>query len=171
MTTKTRRPAVFLDRDGVINHDDNYIGSKDRIRWMDGAAGAIRLFNEAGFLVFVVTNQSGVARGMFLEDDVKALHEWMGAELARQGARIDAFAYCPHLPEADIAAYRKDCDCRKPKPGMILQLMKDWNVAKELSLLIGDKPRDIEAAKAAGIPGHLFTGGNLEAFAVRLLNF
>ena len=160
----TRKPAAFLDRDGVINLDDAYVGTRDRLRWMPGVADAIKKLNDSGYYVFVFTNQSGVARGFFTEDDVRTLHNWMCDELARDGARIDDFRYCPHHPDGTVTGYDHECEWRKPQPGMILDLMKCWAVDKDHSFVIGDKQRDLDAGTAAGIKGYLYKGDNLSIF-------
>lgn len=159
-----RRPAAFLDRDGVLIEDTGYPHRPEEARWIPGAIEAVRALNDAGRFVFVVTNQAGVARGLYPEAQVEVMHRWMAAELARHGAHVDAFEYCPFHPEAPLPAYRQDSPRRKPRPGMIGDLCAAWPVDRARSVLVGDKDTDIQAAAAAGLPGHLFPGGNLLDF-------
>jgi D,D-heptose 1,7-bisphosphate phosphatase len=159
-----RRPAVFLDRDGVLNRDKGYVGSIDRFEWMPGAREAVKRLNDAGAYVFIVTNQAGVARGFYDEMAVITLHEQVQTELGVVGAHIDDIRYCPYHPDGTVAAYARSSDWRKPAPGMLLDLMKHWPVAVSHSCLVGDQPSDIAAATSAGVKGHLFDGGRLDAF-------
>ena len=169
MSNAQQKPAAFLDRDGVINHDDGYMGTSERIRWMPNAAKAVRRLNEAGYFVFLFTNQSGVARGFFTEDELNLLHQWMRAKLLALGARIDDIRYCPHHPEGSVAGYCEDHHWRKPSPGMILDLMQHWPVRLEGSFVVGDRPSDIEAGQAVGLPAFLFEGGDLDAFVAQAM--
>ena len=153
----------------MINYDDGYIGTQDRFRWMPGVADAIRRLNHAGYFVFVVSNQSGVARGLFSEQSVHDLDSWMRQCLAAQGARIDDARYCPFHPDGSVAAYRKESDWRKPAPGMILDLMRHWPVDRVSSFFVGDKDIDMQAAREAGIAGRHYTGGNLLQFIEKCL--
>ena len=153
--------AVFFDRDGTLNVDGHYIYRIEDFKWMPDAAEAIRYCHDKGYLVIVVTNQSGVARGYYTEDDVHALHEYMNDELQRLGTSIDAFYYCPHHPEAKIEKYRIDCDCRKPNPGMVLKACHDFGIDMSKSYMIGDKKRDVECGERAGVRGILYKGGSL----------
>ncbi len=157
--------AVFFDRDGVLNRDVGYLHRTEELEWISGAKELVAALCRKDISLFVVTNQSGVARGYFTEDDVRRLHDFMNEELAKSGGKITEFFYCPHLKGAVKAAYDKDCDCRKPKPGMILDAVKKYALAPKDCILIGDSPRDIEAAEAAGVRGYLFDEDNLYEFA------
>ena len=159
-----RRPAVFLDRDGVLNIDHGYVHAPERVEWVRGAKQAVKLLNDAGYYVFVVTNQAGVAKGRYGEDAVGTLHRWMAKELAAAGASIDDWRYCPFHPGGSVEPFRAEHDWRKPNPGMLLDLFEHWPIEREESFLVGDKTTDIEAAEAAGLPGYLFEGGDLAAF-------
>jgi len=147
------RPAAFLDRDGVLNVDRGFTHRPDDLEFTPTAIEAVRMLNRAGYLVFVVSNQSGVARGYFGTEDVEAFHRTMAARLAEQGARIDAFFYCPYHPDGTVARFATEHEDRKPSPGMILQAMRDWPVLPARSVMIGDKASDVEAADRAGIHG------------------
>lgn len=162
---KTLRPALFLDRDGVLNEDPGYVYRWEDFVWIPGAREAIAAFNAAGWWVFVVTNQSGVGRGYYQEEDVRILHGRMAEALAENGARIDAFYYCPYHPEATVETYRHpDPPGRKPNPGMLLEAMADFPVDVARSIMVGDKDADVEAARRAGVRGLKFEGGDLMQF-------
>jgi len=168
--TGAPRPAAFLDRDGVINVDHGYVFEPARLEFTPTAIEGIRLLNQAGYPVLVVTNQSGVARGLYGLAEVEAFHAHMSDMLKQAGAHIDAFYYCPYHPDGSVAEFAIEHEDRKPGAGMIRRAMRDWNVTPDGSFLIGDKESDRAAAAAAGIRSHLITanGGDL-AEAVRNL--
>lgn len=153
--------AVFFDRDGTLNVNTDYLYKKEDFIWMPDAVEAIKYANDHGYLVIVVTNQSGVARGYYTEEDVKLLHEWMNQELKKKGAHIDAFYYCPYHTKGTVPKYTKDSEDRKPKPGMVLKAIKDYDIDPKQSIMIGDKPLDAECAENAGIHGVLYDGLSL----------
>jgi D-glycero-D-manno-heptose 1,7-bisphosphate phosphatase len=161
--------AVFLDRDGVLIVNTGCLSKPDEIQWIDGAQRALTRLAAHGYLLFVVTNQSGVARGYFDEGAVGRVHAAMQAALADAG-RIDDFAYCPHHPDGSVAQYATACDCRKPSPGMLNRLIDRHGVDRAGSFLIGDRTSDLAAAAAAGIEGVLFPGGDLDRFVTQLLD-
>ena len=158
------RPALFLDRDGVINVDHGHVGTRDRFEWVAGAREAMALAAALGWHVFVVTNQSGVARGLHTEQDVVALHGWMTEGVRASGGNIDDIRYCPYHPEAVQPAYRRVSDWRKPGPGMILDLLRAWELDAGNCLLVGDQVTDLQAATAAGVRALQFPGGDLAEF-------
>ena len=142
--------AVFLDRDGTVNVEENFISSPDQLQLIPRAGNAIRELNNLGTKVFIITNQSGVARGYFSEEAVHDIHDALRNLLKKEGAFIDDFFYCPHLPGAKDERYNSDCDCRKPKPGMLLQAQKKYSVDLRRSFVVGDRCIDVAAGKAVG---------------------
>jgi len=163
-------PAVFLDRDGVLIEDTGYPHLEEHLRLIPGAAEAVRRLNQLGYLCVIVTNQSGVARGLFSEDQMKAFNALIIRRLAAGGAVIAAVYACPFHAEARDDRYRHpDHPDRKPNPGMILRAISDHGIDPARSFMIGDQPSDMEAARRAGVPGFRFEGGNLNEFVRELL--
>jgi D-glycero-D-manno-heptose 1,7-bisphosphate phosphatase len=158
------KKAAFLDRDEVLNIDEGFTHKPEDLRWIDGAKEAILWLKDHDYWVFVITNQGGIARDYFPLEAMHLFHQTMQAELKPLGVQIDDFAYCPHHPEGSLPPYNKACHCRKPEPGMLEDLCKRWPVQKEGSFVVGDKLSDIGCAERFGIPGYLFSGGNLEHF-------
>ncbi|QDH74808.1 HAD-IIIA family hydrolase [Brevundimonas sp. M20] len=166
----TGHPAVFLDRDGVLIEDTGYPHLEAQLRMMPGAAEAVRRLNRLGYLCVIVTNQSGVARGLFTEQQMHAFNDLIVRKLALGGGRIGAIYACPYHSEGRVEAYiHPDHPDRKPNPGMILKAIAEHNIDPAKSFMIGDQPSDMEAAKRAGIPGFRFEGGNLDDFVRELL--
>jgi len=146
-----RKPAAFLDRDGTLNHDHGYTYRIEEFRWIEGAKAAIKLLNDAGYLVFIVTNQAGIARGYYDAAAVDTLHSWMQDELATVGAHIDDIRYCPHHPEGMVPELSIICECRKPGTGMLVSLIKQWHPDLSRSFMLGDSDKDVEAGEAVKI--------------------
>ncbi len=160
---------VLLDRDGVLNVDSGYVHTPAQWQWIDGAPQAVAYLVRCGCRVVVVTNQSGIARGMYTESQVQSLHQWVNDELRVYGGEIARFYYCPHLPQAKVPAYDCVCDCRKPATGMIMQALRDAGCAPAEAVLVGDSERDVLAAQRAGVEARLFSGGNLYTFVRALV--
>ena len=154
-----KRRAVFMDRDGTISEEIGYVNHPSRYRVFPYSAEAVRRLNEAGWLAILVTNQAGVARGYFTEDLIGAVHNVLAEELERQGARLDAIYYCAHHPTVGAEPYRLDCDCRKPKPGLIERAAREFEIDLAQSWMIGDRYSDIELARNAHTRAALVLSG------------
>jgi D,D-heptose 1,7-bisphosphate phosphatase len=151
--------AVFLDRDGTLLEEAGYLDRLERLIFFPYSIDAVRLLNRAGFAVVMVTNQAGVARGIFKESFVAEAHRHIADRLAAGGARAAGFYYCPHHPEASVAAYRKECDCRKPRPGMFTRAAAELGITLEDSFVVGDRWNDLEAGQRVGLRGVLVRTG------------
>jgi D-glycero-D-manno-heptose 1,7-bisphosphate phosphatase len=145
------RKAAFIDRDGVLNEERAFVHRIEDFAFLPGAVDALRLLQTAGFLLVVITNQSGIARGLYSEADYQMLTDHMRRQLAAAGVNLDAVEYCPHLPDASVDRYRLDCNCRKPKPGMLRRAAQALDIAPGASFLVGDRLSDVSAGRAAGI--------------------
>jgi len=153
------RPAAFLDRDGTLNEEAGYIDRIERLVLFPFAVDAMRLLGQMGYLVVVVTNQAGVAQGLYGEEFVAETAKYIADRAALGGGRLDGHYYCPHSPESVVERYRVECDCRKPKPGMALQAARDLDIDLRRSVMIGDRWRDLAVAKAIGARGILVKTG------------
>ncbi|NBB13871.1 HAD-IIIA family hydrolase [Caulobacter sp. SLTY] len=159
--------AVIFDRDGVLNEDYGYAFEPEKLVWIPGARAAIKRVNDAGGLVLIATNQSGIGRGYYSEEQMHGFHAEMRRQLAAEGARIDEIYFCPFHEDAAEDRYRQaDHPDRKPNPGMVLRALRDFGIDPKNALMIGDKPADVQAANGAGVDGYLFAGGDLDAFLV-----
>ena len=146
------RRTVFLDRDGVLVEEKNFLTDPNQVQVIPGVSPALKMLEDQFYLV-VITNQSGIGRGLFTEEILAAIHSELVNQLAEQGAYVDAFYYCPHHPEAVVSEYRVICECRKPNPGMLNKAAGLWNLDLGYSFMIGDRPSDMEASWAAGVQG------------------
>jgi len=154
------QPALFLDRDGVINVDHGYVCTPDRTEFVDGIFDLVRVANQRSHRVVVVTNQAGIARGYYSENEFRRYMEWMSGVFEEHQARLDAVYYCPHHPATGQTGYKRACTCRKPAPGMILAAQRDLALDLAASILVGDKPSDIAAGQAAGVGLCVQVGAN-----------
>lgn len=170
-TTPTLVPAVFFDRDGVLNEDTVFPHLEEHLVLIPGAAEAVRRLNDLGYIAVIVTNQSGVARGLFTLDQMNAFNALLVGRLAERGARIDAVYSAPwHRDAVDPAWRHPDHPDRKPNPGMLLKAIADHHIDPGRSLMIGDRQSDLDAATGAGVTGYLFSGGDLDDFVRGILN-
>ena len=144
-------PAIFLDRDGTINVDHGYVHEIDNFEFIDGVIEAMQELKAMGFALVVVTNQSGLARGIFTEEQFEHLTEWMDWSLADRDVELDGIYYCPHHPQGSVDAFRQECDCRKPQPGMLISAQRFLHIDMAASYMVGDKLEDMQAGKAAEV--------------------
>lgn len=160
-TLNMANKAIFFDRDGTLNVDIHYLHRPEDFIWIEGAKAAIKYANDHGYLAILVTNQSGVARGYYPEDDVRNVYTWMNEELKKEDAHLDALYYCPHHPGGKIPQYTKTCTCRKPGPQMVNDACEKYHIDKKQSYFVGDTDTDMVCAANAGIRGIKYSSGSL----------
>ena len=169
LVSSLRKPAAFLDRDGTLNYDEGYTYRIDSFRWVEGAKQAVKALNDAGYLVFVVTNQSGIARGFYRASDVDLLHAWMQQDLRDIGAHIDDIRYCPHHPDGVVDALAIKCQCRKPGTEMMESLIAQWTPDLNTSCVLGDSDSDVEAGLLIGLTSEKVEPGAIARIVNKLI--
>jgi D-glycero-D-manno-heptose 1,7-bisphosphate phosphatase len=157
--SEPKRRAVFLDRDGTLNQDVDFLTEVEQLHILPGVPQALRRLREAGFLLIVVTNQSAIARGLLTEEKLAFIHAEMERRLAAEGTRLDAFYYCPHLPDGRVERFARACDCRKPAAGLFRRAARDWGIDAAHSYAVGDSERDVQAGRTAGCFSIMVGGG------------
>ncbi|MBV5341182.1 MAG: D-glycero-beta-D-manno-heptose 1,7-bisphosphate 7-phosphatase [Deltaproteobacteria bacterium] len=166
-----RKPAILLDRDGVLNIDNGYVCSPERFQWTTGAIDAVKAANDAGVLVLIITNQAGIARGYYSEGQFESFMQWINVQLRKQGAHLDGWYHCPHHPTHGIAELKVECDCRKPQPGLFKKAIAEWELNPEQCVMIGDKDTDLQAASKCGIKGIRFDPTSDDLLSILKRNF
>ena len=151
MSVTEKNKALFLDRDGVVNIDHGYVYQSEKFEFIDGVFSTCKAFYDVGYKIIIVTNQSGIGRGYYTEDDFLALTQWMKTQFSKHNIKITDVYFCPHHPKKAQVQYLKQCQCRKPAPGMLLQAMQEHNIDPSSSVMVGDKLSDIQAAQKAAI--------------------
>ena len=164
------RGAVFLDRDQTLNVDHGYTHLVDDFAWMPGAPAALALFHRHSIACFIVTNQGGIGREFYTVEQMHIFNDHLRAQASGAGGHITDIAHCPHHPDAPTSAMRTPCDCRKPAPGMLLELAAKWRIDLATSVMIGDRDSDVEAGRAAGCHAYLFDGADLSELAQQIID-
>ena len=165
-----QRPAIFLDRDNTLIRDDGYIFEIEKFAWINGAAAALKRFHEANIPVFVVTNQGGIGRGIFSENQMHQFNNHMITAARKAGGCITDIAFCPHHPLSPNSAMAIACGCRKPEPGLLINLAQKWKIDLNASVMIGDRCSDVEAGRRAGTHSYLFTQNSLDDLAKHVIS-
>ena len=165
-----QKPAIFLDRDNTLIHDDGYIFEIEKFAWINGATAALKRFHEANIPVFIVTNQGGIGRGIFSEDQMHHFNSHMIAAANKAGGCITDIAYCPHHPLSTNPTMARACGCRKPEPGLLFNLAQKWKIDLSASVMIGDRNSDVEAGHRAGTHAYLFTQNSLDDLAKQVIS-